>query len=157
MYLSLVDDTKNLSNSADIKKERLFIHAKDVETNCTKALQLCLSKDSPYSSYYENNATFPSGENWWDYAKWVRKEMYKLIEKYGGTRDFTVADTVDITVCEGNDEVEMDENILLVDQDDKSISKKKKTIMKKKTGQNKNKNSKTTIPILLLTQIIQMI
>ena len=38
--------------------------------------------------------------------------MYKLIEKNGGTRDFTVADTVDITICEANDEVEMDEGFV---------------------------------------------
>lgn len=54
---------KNLTNNADIKKERLLIHTKDVESNCTKALRLCTSKGSPYKDYYSNNSTFPSGEN----------------------------------------------------------------------------------------------
>ena len=76
---------KKLTNNVDIKKERLLIHAKDVEANCTKALRLCLTKDSPYKDYYSNNATFPSGENWFDYSKWIRKEIHKIITKHGGT------------------------------------------------------------------------
>ena len=129
---------KNLTNNADIKKERLYFHAKDVETNCTKALRLCLSSGSPYKSFYQNNGTYPSGQNWFDYAKWIRKEMHQLITKSGGTKDFDVEDLVDL--CNNSDDEDVMEE---VEDGNENLSKsqKKKSPTKKAKSKNKKSNS----------------
>ena len=129
---------KNLTNKADIKKERLYFHAKDVETNCTKALRLCLSSDSPYKSFYQNNGKYPSGQNWFDYAKWIRKEMHQLITKSGGTKDFDVLDPVDLCNDSDDDDV-MDE--VQDGNEDQTKSEKKKSPTKKRNSKNEKNNS----------------
>ena len=57
---------KNKSNVQDISVKTLWNHAKDVETNCKKALALCLASNSPYKNF---DGTFPSGTNWEDYLR----------------------------------------------------------------------------------------
>ena len=126
---------KNLTNKADIKRERLFIHAKDVQTNCTKALQLCLRNDRPYKSFYQNNGTYLSGKNWFDYAKWICKAMHQLISKSGGTKDFNVEDTADL--CnDSDDEDVMDEDVT---KEDQTKNQKKKSPTKKAGSKKKKK------------------
>ena len=70
---------KNLTNTIDIKLDRLLIHVNDVNKNCKKALRLCQSADSPYKSYHSPRGGFPSGTNWIDYIDWVWEEMYRLL------------------------------------------------------------------------------
>ena len=64
---------KNLKNMVDISAKTLYRHAKEVESNCKKALSICLNPKSKY-----RDGKFPSGENWFDYIGWVRREMYKI-------------------------------------------------------------------------------
>ena len=129
---------KNLTNNADIKKERLFIHAKDVEANCTKALRLCLSSDSPYKSFYQNNGTYPSGQNWFDYATWIRKAMHQLITKSGGTKDFDVEDTAN--VCNDSEDEDVMDDVEDA-KEEQTKTQKKKTLTKKATRKKKYSNS----------------
>ena len=132
---------KNLTNKADAKKERSHFYAKDVETNCTKALRLCLSSDSPCKLFYQNNGKHPSGQNWFDYAKWTRKEMHQLITKSGGAKDFDVLDPVDL--CNDSD----DDDAMGKVQDgneNQTKSEKKKSPTKKENSKNKKKKANST-------------
>jgi len=64
---------KNLTNYADVKPDRLYVHAKKVETNFKKALALVTSPDCPYK-----DKSFPSGHNWTDYLDWVNNAFMKM-------------------------------------------------------------------------------
>ena len=44
-------DTHKMSNVADILGDTCMRHAKDMEANCTKAMFLCISEDSPWKNY----------------------------------------------------------------------------------------------------------
>ena len=61
---------KNLSTYTNVTDLTLFCHAKEVETNCKKALAIRPGDNSLYK-----NGTFPSGKNWYDYIEWVELQM----------------------------------------------------------------------------------
>ena len=70
---------KSLLNYQDIKPERVYLHAKEVEANCKKALALCMSSSLPYKSFHAIGK-YPSGTNWYDYVEWLRTSFYKRYE-----------------------------------------------------------------------------
>ena len=134
----------------------MFVHAKDVETNCTKVLRLCLSTDSPYKSFYQNNGTYPSGQNWFDYAKWIHKAMHQLIAKSDGTKDFDVEDPSD--VCNNSDDEDVMDDVEYA-KEDQTKSQKKKTPTKKRQVKIKEETETTIISTMkqsLIHPLIKM-
>ena len=87
---------KNLTNSADIKPDRLYVHVTDLNNNFKKAMRLCLSDDNPYKNV-PSSGNFPSGHNWEDYVKWLRVAMHRSLEEEENRRKINLLSDDDMS------------------------------------------------------------
>ena len=103
--------SKSFSEKRDLKPQRIFDHAKEVEANCKKALALCQGSGSPYKDF-NGTFPFPSGKYWEDYIEWLRVEFYKKYEIDGADDNNIIDDDEKIeTPIRINSDEESNDNV----------------------------------------------